>query len=159
MDSASCESGMKSTVTSHSIEVSSSKLLEFDYYLNLSGSYNTGNLSVFAFFTASGLFKKKLLTISKRGTILNVKPMKSVVTDQNNWKRMTVLLPLGSYILGFESICGVPYKSNMAIDNVHVWEAESNEQLKNGTELGNVTNQNFSPHLDESKDYDVLKFN
>ena len=84
--------------------------------------------------------------------------MESVITDQSNWKRIAVLLPYGNYSLGFESICGVPYKSHMAIDNVRVLEAKPNEQLKNGIELRNVTNENFSPHVDESKDYDALNF-
>ena len=69
MNSASCESGMKSTTTSHPIEVSSLMLLEFDYYLNLSGRQDTGNLSVFAFFTASGLLPPAYV-VRREGNVL-----------------------------------------------------------------------------------------
>ena len=61
MDSASCEAGIKSTMTSHPVDVSSSKLLEFDYYLNLTATDNMGDLSVYAFFTSNWINQKENL--------------------------------------------------------------------------------------------------
>ena len=141
MDSAICESGTKSTVTSHPVDVSSSKLLEFDYYLNLTATDDIGDLSVFAFFTSTGLIRRKILTISRSSIILNVTETKATSVYQNNWKHIAVLLPMGNYNLAFEATCGLPYESNVAIDNIIVKEVRP----------GDVKVYNFSPEVNESK--------
>ena len=153
MDSAICEAGTKSTVTSHPLDVSSSKLLEFDYYLNLTATDDIGDLSVLAFFTSTGLIRRKILTISRSVINLIATETKATSAYQNNWKHMSVLLPLGNYNLAFETTCGLPYESNVAIDNIIVREARPNDFLKNSTQPGDVKHQvhNFSLEVYKSK--------
>ena len=152
MDSATCEAGTKAAVMSHPVDVDSSKLLEFDYHFNFTAMDHIGDLSVIAFFTSTGLIRRKILTISRSGINLIATETKVTSAYQNNWKHMSVLLPLGNYNLAFEATCGLPYESNVAIDNIIVREARPND-LKNGTQSGDIKHQmyNFSPEVKKSK--------
>ena len=151
MDSAICEAGTKSTVTSHPVDVGSSKFLEFDYHFNFTAMDDIGDLSVIAFFTPTGLIRRKILTISRSAINLIATETKATSVYQNNWKHIAVLLPLGNYNLAFEATCGLPYESNVALDNIMIREGGLNDLVKNGTHPGDVKVYNFSPEVNESK--------
>ena len=93
--------------------------------MNLTDSDATASLSLNAFYTADGLSSKQLTKISGSDIDLVHDMLTTVKTKSSvshRWKSLVILLPPGKYYIGFKGTCGIPYKSNIAIDNVKLRE-------------------------------------
>ena len=156
MDSTFCDEGDKAILESYPLDPHALlRILEFAYYVNFEKTDSSAALSVFVDFTESGLVKQHLVTISEHYVIWDTIEMKNLKADNNGWKYVAVLLPIGKYTVVFEATCGLPFESNVAIDNVLLKNVSSNDQLQNGTKLSDNRPWNFSFSFDpfESKDF------
>ena len=150
MDSTNCETGDKVTLASNLNEFKSLHILEFTYYINFGEYEGTADLVIYAFYTLNGLWKEFLLSVGDENSAPGLLEMKPKNRGISGWKYRAILLPTGTYYIGFEGVCGVPYESDIGIDDIQVTEAKANSQLKNGTTMGIIGATSFAVSVDNS---------
>ena len=147
MDSTNCEQGDRSVLTSTLMSVTGNKILQFAYYTNFESNDLDAQLMVGVFYTREGLITDPLLIIEKTDHRNSVRAAHESVTRMqprnptvNSWKQEAILLPDGTYYVGFEGRCGLPYESNIAVDDIVMWTANPNDLLLDGkTKLDSLT--------------------
>ena len=132
------------------MEFKSLHILEFAYYVNFGENDGTADLVIYAFYTLNGLRKEILLSVDNEDSAPGLVEMKPKNRGINGWKYRAILLPMGTYYIGFEGVCGVPYESDIGIDDIEVTEVNANSQLKNGTTMGIIGATSFAVSVDNS---------
>ena len=154
MDSTNCEHGDRISLSSYLLEEKELFTLEFAYYMNLKKGDNIAALTVAAFYTLGGLLKETFLHISgsedpEVEVINGAIRMQTIHKDNKGWKYVAIALPVGSYYIGFEATCGLPYVSNIAIDDIVWFKAKKDDLLIDGqTKLGSLSAGNVTVQLD-----------
>ena len=143
MDSTNCEQGDRSVLSL--ISVTNDKILQFAFYTNFESNDFDAQLMVGVFCTQEGLITDSLLTIEKTDHITSVSAADCVTRmhprkpSVNGWKYDAILLRWGTYYVGIEGKCGLPYESNITVDDILVWTAQPNDKLLDGnTMLGSL---------------------
>ena len=104
MDSTNCDSGDKATLASHLREIKSLQILEFAYYTKFARNDETGQLKLYAFYTTDGLMKEFLMSVRDKDRSPGLLEMKPKNIGGNGWTYIAVLLPMGTYHIGFEGV-------------------------------------------------------
>ena len=139
MDSTNCEQGDRSILTSSLMSVTDNKILQFAYYTNFKFNDLDAQFMVGVFYTREGLITDPLLIIEMTDRKTSVNAAHDSVTrmqprnpNVNGWKQEAILLPNGTYYIGFQGRCGLPYESNIAVDDILMWTANPNDLLLDG---------------------------
>ena len=135
IDSSDCEEGDTVALTSDYVDVNKLHVLEFAYYMNLKEIDVTASLSVEAFFTTNGLLYTQLVTISRSGIriLYNMDKVETRSAGGHGWKYLAFVLLPGKYYIGFKGTCGLPYESNIAVDNVRLREVTEEDKIGSST--------------------------
>ena len=139
IDSSDCEEGDTVTLASDYVDVNKLHVLEFAYYMNLKEFDVTASLSVEAFFTTNGLLYTQLATISRRDIriLYGMDKVDTRSTGGHGWKYLAFVLLPGKYYIGFRGTCGLPYESNIAVDNVRLREVTEEDKIASSVQLQN----------------------
>ena len=136
MNSSDCEEGDTVALASDYVDVNKLHVLEFAYYMNLKETDVTASLSVEAFFTTNGLLYTQLAKISRSGIniLYNMDKVQTRSAGGHGWKYLAFVLLPGKYYIGFRGTCGLPYESNIAVDNIRFRKVTEEDNIGSSTQ-------------------------